>query len=162
VGFDARNRRGLALVFFGPCVGMLVIWCGIIALAVLSGVWPDNHIPQFVLAVWILASVVTGARLWRRGEPEGRGMQIALAPLGTLLWAGTRCWRAWKALRRDLRLAERPQVDDCTPRLTPGVAEPNRRRSAAPGDLGAALRCQLPYGARQSTKLPSLPSSSWT
>jgi hypothetical protein len=45
-------------------------------------------------------SAVTGARMWRRNEPEERWIRIALAPLGAALWAGARCWHAGKALRR--------------------------------------------------------------
>jgi hypothetical protein len=100
VGFDKKQTRGLALIFFGPWVGMLLSWCAIIALAVLSGVWPNNRIPQVLLAAWVLASAVTGARMWRRNEPEERWIRIALAPLGAAWWAGARCWHAGKALRR--------------------------------------------------------------
>jgi uncharacterized membrane protein YqjE len=100
---DRTNARALQRVFLALLAGIAVSWAGVVALMALSVLWPRNHIPQILLATWVLAAVASVAMAWPQDEKQAgpsKGALLVLAPFYPLLRAGQACHSAWTARRR--------------------------------------------------------------
>jgi uncharacterized membrane protein YfcA len=88
---DHTGARALGRLFWRYIAGIAGSWAGILALITLSVVWPSNHVPQSLLAVWALATLASVAAAWRKEKkPNGRGARylFVVAPIHPLARAG--------------------------------------------------------------------------
>jgi len=101
--WDSSAARSLQRIFLALLAGWLVTWGGIAALTALTVLWPHNHVPQILLAAWVLAAVAAVAASWadeRKPNGRGHGFLLLVAPLHPLLRAGLAVHRARRARHR--------------------------------------------------------------
>lgn len=101
--WDQSAGRSVQRMFLALLAGWLVTWGGIAALIALTVLWPHNHVPQILLAVWVLAAVASVAASWEdERKPNGRGhwFLLLVAPFHPLFRAGLAVHRAARARHR--------------------------------------------------------------
>jgi hypothetical protein len=100
VWMDPTTARALQRMFLTLLAGIVISWAGVVALMTLSVLWPGNHIPQILLAVWVLAAAASVAMAWPQDERQAgpsKGALLVMAPFYPLLRAGQACHGAWTA-----------------------------------------------------------------
>jgi uncharacterized membrane protein len=103
VYMDRAGARALQRMFLPLLAGIVVSWAGVVALMTLSVLWPRNHIPQILLAAWVLAAIASVAMAWPQDEKQPgptKGALLVMAPFLPLLRAGQACHSAWTARHR--------------------------------------------------------------
>lgn len=98
-----RTSRALILTLSAWLAGVVISWAAVMALLILSLLWPGNPIPPSLLSAWVIATAVAVILPWPpdyKWSTSPKKEFVAVGPFLPLFRAGLACRSAYRDLRR--------------------------------------------------------------